>query len=50
MPGRETLWFYGNTCCASTYYILANVETKQGVKKGDRVLQLGFGTGESLSG
>ena len=27
-PSAETLWFYGNTCVASTFYILANVESR----------------------
>ena len=44
-PSKDTLFRFGNTSAASTWYILANIEHMQGVKKGDRVWQLGFGGG-----
>ncbi|EIE20572.1 very-long-chain 3-ketoacyl-CoA synthase, partial [Coccomyxa subellipsoidea C-169] len=36
---------YGNTSSSSTWYAWSYVETFQGVKKGDRVWQLAFGSG-----
>ena len=36
---------YGNTSSSSTWYAWSYVETTQKVKKGDRVWQLGFGSG-----
>ncbi|BDA40379.1 3-ketoacyl-CoA synthase 1 [Coccomyxa sp. Obi] len=36
---------YGNTSSSSTWYAWSYVETFQGVKKGDRVWQLSFGSG-----
>jgi 3-ketoacyl-CoA synthase len=44
-PSKDTLFRFGNTSAASTWYILANIEHMKGVKKGDRVWQLGFGGG-----
>ena len=44
-PSRETLYRYGNLSSASIWYVLANIETKQGVKKGERVWQIAFGSG-----
>jgi 3-ketoacyl-CoA synthase len=44
-PSKDTLFRFGNTSAASTWYILANIEHTAGVKKGDRVWQLGFGGG-----
>ena len=46
-PSRETLFRFGNTSSASTWYILANIERKKGVAQGDKILQVGFGGGES---
>lgn len=40
---RETLQRFGNTSAASTFYTLAHRETLGGVKKGDRLWQLGLG-------
>eukprot|EP00884_Botryococcus_braunii_P016482 jgi/Botrbrau1/3517/Bobra.341_2s0044.1 len=44
-PARETLYRFGNTSAASTWYILAYIEQNVGVKKGERFWQLGFGGG-----
>lgn len=27
-PSKETLYRYGNTCCAAVFYVLSNVESK----------------------
>jgi len=44
-PSKDALFRYGNTSSASIWYILANIETKQGVRRGDRVWQIAFGSG-----
>ncbi|KAK9841816.1 hypothetical protein WJX81_004960 [Elliptochloris bilobata] len=44
-PSKETLFRYGNTCCAAVFYVLTNMEARVGAKKGDKVWMLGFGTG-----
>lgn len=33
------------SCCVIFRYVLANIETKIGVKRGDRVWQIAFGSG-----
>jgi hypothetical protein len=45
IPSLQTLNRFGNTSSSSTLYILANVESRIGVKKGDNVLQLAMGSG-----
>ena len=40
-PSRDTLYRFGNTSAASTWYIWSRVESMCGVQKGDRLLQLG---------
>ena len=40
-PSKDTLWRFGNTSAASTWYILGRIESSSGVRKGDRVWQLG---------
>ena len=44
-PSKETLFRYGNTSVSSIWYILANIETNRGVKAGENVWQIGFGSG-----
>ena len=44
-PSRETLHRYGNLSSSSIWYVLANIETKQGVRRGARVWQISFGSG-----
>ncbi|CAL5229859.1 g13269 [Coccomyxa viridis] len=44
-PSKDTLYRYGNTSSSSIWYVLANIETKIGVKRGDRVWQIAFGSG-----
>ncbi len=40
-PSKDTLWRFGNTSAASTWYILSRIESSSGIRKGDRVWQLG---------
>ncbi|CAL8469239.1 g8780 [Coccomyxa elongata] len=44
-PSKDTLYRYGNTSSSSIWYVLANIETKGGVRRGDRVWQIAFGSG-----
>eukprot|EP00877_Chromochloris_zofingiensis_P010954 jgi/Chrzof1/6111/Cz17g10060.t1_LCKAS5[v5.2] len=44
-PSRSALFRYGNVSSSSIWYVLAFIETFRGVKKGDRIWQLGFGSG-----
>ena len=41
-PSKDTLWRFGNTSAASTWYTLGGIEHSKGVRKGDRVWQLGM--------
>eukprot|EP00884_Botryococcus_braunii_P009400 jgi/Botrbrau1/18461/Bobra.0072s0044.1 len=44
-PSREALFRYGNTSSSSIWYILAQIETARGVRRGDKVWQIAFGSG-----
>jgi predicted naringenin-chalcone synthase len=45
-PSRAVLYRYGNISSSSIWYVLSYIEsTGGGVRKGDRVWQLGFGSG-----
>jgi 3-ketoacyl-CoA synthase len=44
-PSFSSLYTYGNTSSASYWYGFAYAESKQGMRKGDKVWQVGFGSG-----
>ena len=44
-PAKDTLYRFGNTSAASTWYILGRIESSSGIRKGDKIWQLGFGGG-----
>mmetsp|Transcript_7761 Transcript_7761/g.20671 ORF Transcript_7761/g.20671 Transcript_7761/m.20671 type:complete len:559 (-) Transcript_7761:702-2378(-) len=44
-PSRAVLFRYGNVSSSSIWYVLAYMESIEGVKRGDRIWQLGFGSG-----
>jgi 3-ketoacyl-CoA synthase len=44
-PSYNSLYWYGNTSSASLWYALGYIEAVQGVRRGDVVWQVGFGSG-----
>ncbi|PSC74991.1 very-long-chain 3-ketoacyl-synthase [Micractinium conductrix] len=44
-PSANTLHWYGNTSSSTVWYSFGFVESVQGVKRGDIVWQIGFGSG-----
>lgn len=45
-PSRAVLHDYGNVSSSTTWYTLGYVESVRGVKAGDKVMQIGVGSGE----
>ncbi|KAB1208833.1 3-ketoacyl-CoA synthase 11 [Morella rubra] len=46
---RMNLYRFGNTCSSSTWYALSYGEAKGGIKKGDHLWQIAFGSGFKCS-
>eukprot|EP00877_Chromochloris_zofingiensis_P008259 jgi/Chrzof1/3687/Cz13g05060.t1_LCKAS4[v5.2] len=44
-PSRAALYQYGNTSSTSIWYVLSYIESFKGLKAGDKVWQVGFGSG-----
>jgi len=44
-PSRAALYKYGNVSSSSIWYVLSFIETYRGLKRGDLVWQIGFGSG-----
>ncbi|KAG2449792.1 hypothetical protein HYH02_005315 [Chlamydomonas schloesseri] len=44
-PSRAALYRYGNVSSASIWYVLAYLESFNGMRRGDRIWQMGFGSG-----
>jgi 3-ketoacyl-CoA synthase len=44
-PSRASLFRYGNVSSSSIWYVLAYIESTRGVRRGDMVWQVGFGSG-----
>merc|ERR1712096_469426 len=44
-PSRQTLFHYGNTSSSSIWYEMDYIRKKMGLRNGQRVLQVAFGSG-----
>lgn len=45
MPSFATLRDYGNTSCSTTWYVMAYMESVQGMKRNQSIMQIGMGGG-----
>jgi 3-ketoacyl-CoA synthase len=45
LPSFATLRDFGNTSCSTTWYVMSYMETTEGVKRGQTVMQIGMGGG-----
>lgn len=44
-PSKATLHRFGNTSSSSIWYVLGNIESTAGVRRGDKIWQIAFGSG-----
>jgi len=45
LPSFATLRDYGNTSCSTTWYVLAYMESVEGIKCNQTIMQIGMGGG-----
>jgi hypothetical protein len=45
LPSFATLRDYGNTSCSTTWYVMAYMESIEGIKRNQTIMQIGMGGG-----